>query len=230
MIRDAEAPAGGVLHGRRAGRPLRPTQKSRIDRILPVFALDLSSLDDPRRLFPSTVAELRMEIGFGAGEHLAQQSERHPGAGFIGCEPFRNGIAKMLERIEARSLRNVRLYCGDAGLVIDRLPEGALSGIDLLYPDPWPKRRQRKRRFVTDDMLERLARVMRQGAELRFATDIDDYAGWTLVRVLRSGAFAWTAEGAADWRTSWADWSPTRYEVKALREGRRPAYLTFVRR
>ena len=113
--------------------------------------------------------------------------------------------------------------------VLDRLPAGALSGVDLLYPDPWPKRRQRKRRFVSDETVARLARVMRPGAELHFATDIDDYAGWTLSRMLRSSAFAWRAERAEDWRRPWADWLPTRYEAKALREGRQPVYLSFVR-
>ena len=229
MIPTAEPPSGSALHGRRAGRPLRKHQKARFETVLPDFALDLAMLDDPRRLFPGTVARVRMEIGFGAGEHLALDAERHPDTGFIGCEPFRNGLAKMLEQIETRSLRNVRLYGGDAGLVLDRLPEGALSGVALLYPDPWPKRRHRKRRFISDEMLERLARAMRSGAELRLATDIDDYAGWALSRVLRSRAFAWSAESADHWRTPWTGWSSTRYEAKAFREGRTPVYLTFVR-
>lgn len=226
---DGEPAFGFGLHGRRSGRPLRQAQKARYSRALPAFALDLADLRDPWRLFPSSIAELRLEIGFGAGEHLARRAEDNPAAGFIGCEPFRNGVAKMLERLEATALRNVRLFCGDATLVLARLPPATLSGVDLLYPDPWPKRRQRKRRFVSDESLARLAAVMRSGAELRFATDIDDYAGWTLACVLRSGAFAWPAESAADWRLPWAQWGSTRYEAKALREGRQPVYLTFVR-
>ena len=138
-------------------------------------------------------------------------------------------MAKMLERIETRSLRNVRVYCGDANEVIDGLPDSTLSGVALLYPDPWPKRRHRKRRFISDAALDRLGRVMRSGAELRFATDIDDYAGWTLARVLRSPVFAWAAEGVDEWRAPWAGWPSTRYEAKAIREGRRPVYLTFLR-
>ena len=219
----------GVLHGRRAGRPLRSGQKARVDRSLPTYTLDLGALGDPFQLFPPGLAELRMEIGFGAGEHLAAEAQRNPATAFIGCEPFRNGVAKMLEHIEAHALRNVRLHSDDAVDVLDRLPAGVLSGVDLLYPDPWPKRRQRKRRFVSDETIERLARVMRPGAELHFATDIDDYAGWTLSRVLRSPAFTWPAERAEDWRRPWADWLSTRYEAKALREGRQPVYLTFVR-
>jgi tRNA (guanine-N7-)-methyltransferase len=135
-----------------------------------------------------------------------------------------------LALLEAKKLDNVRLYCGDAGKVIDALPAAALARVYLLYPDPWPKRRQRKRRFLSDAMLTALARVMRAGGELRFATDIDDNLGWTLARVLRSPDFIWKAETAADWREPWPGWTPTRYEAKARAAGRTPAYLTFVRR
>ena len=226
---DPGTPASGALHGRRVGRPLRAQQRERVARTLPAIAIDLMTLDAPAGIFAKPVDEIRMEIGFGGGEHLADEAERQPDVGFIGCEPFRNGVAKMVERVEARGLGNVRLHCGDASLVLDRLPDAALAQVDILYPDPWPKRRQRKRRFISDDSLATLARVMRSGAELRFATDIDDYAGWVLARILRSGRFTWTAADARAWRSAWQPWSSTRYEAKALREGRKPVYLTFVR-
>ncbi len=170
-----------------------------------------------------------MEIGFGGGEHLAAEAERQPDVGFIGCEPFRNGVAKLLDHVAARRLDNIRIHSGDAAEALEALPDASLAQVDLLYPDPWPKRRQRKRRFVSDRNIERLGRVMRAGAELRFATDIDDYAGWTLARMLQSRLFQWTAESAADWRAPWQPWSQTRYEAKAVRDGRSPVYLTFVR-
>ena len=222
----------GVLHGRRAGRPLRTAQRARYDRVLPGLEIDLEDLgpDVPvGTLFGAGVTEARMEIGFGGGEHLAAEAERHPGIGFIGCEPFRNGIAKLLDLVEACGLDNLRLHAGDAADVLDRLPEACLTQVDLLYPDPWPKRRQRKRRFIGDANMGRLARALRPGAEFRFATDIDDYAGWGVAHVLRSRFFAWRAEMAQDWRCPWQPWSSTRYEAKAIREGRPPVYLTFVR-
>ena len=198
-------------------------------RVLPGLEIDGANSVDPRSLFGMPPSGLRMEVGFGGGEHLAAEAERHPAIGFIGCEPFRNGVARMLERIETRCLSNVRLYPGDAGDLLDRLPDQCLDGLDLFYPDPWPKRRQRRRRFVSDQNLGRLARTLRLGASFRFATDIDDYAGWVLARVLRSQLFTWNARNAEDWRRPWAGWPSTRYEAKALRESRRPVYLTFVR-
>ena len=185
---------------------------------------------DPAALFPGAPDDLRLEIGFGGGEHLASEAQAFPERGYFGCEPFINGVAKLLVEIHERELGNLRLHAGDAGELIDALPAASLSGVDLLYPDPWPKRRHLRRRFVSEGTLSRLARVMKNGAELRFATDIDDYAGWTLARILDSKDFEWRAQGARDWTQPWADWPGTRYEAKALRAGRQPVYLTFVRR
>ena len=140
-----------------------------------------------------------------------------------------NGVAKLLAVIDRDGLGNIRIWHAEAGELIGRLPSGCLGGAYLLYPDPWPKRRHRKRRFLSDENLETLARVMQPGAQLRFATDIDDYAGWALMRVLRSGGFRWTAERPDDWRRPWPDWPGTRYEAKAAHEGRKPVYLTFER-
>jgi tRNA (guanine-N7-)-methyltransferase len=184
---------------------------------------------DPAALFGGRRGPLWIEIGFGGGEHLAASAVRHPEVNFIGCESFLNGIAKALELIEDGGLGNIRLHDGDARHVIEALPARSVDGVYLLYPDPWPKRRQHKRRFVSDETLARLARIMREGAELRFATDVDDYAAWTLARVLASPDFTWCAGTARDWQVPWEEWPGTRYEAKAKAEGRRPAYLTFVR-
>ena len=231
-LTEPERPAtASPLHGRRKGKKLRPHQSDLMTSLLPQLRLDTSQpIVDAGTLFEVKPIELWLEIGFGGGEHLMAEAQGHPKFGFIGCEPFLNGMAKLLAMVEASALRNIRLYDGDAGAVIDALPAAALDGIYLLYPDPWPKRRHHKRRFLSDAMLVRLARTMRPGAELRFATDIDDNAGWSLARILDSPHFVWEAQGAEDWRRPWRDWSGTRYEAKAIAAGRRPAYLTFRRR
>jgi tRNA (guanine-N7-)-methyltransferase len=149
--------------------------------------------------------------------------------GFIGIEPFVNGMAKALAVISARGLRNVRLHHGDAIEVIARLPPVSLARVDLIHPDPWPKRRHWKRRFVQDETVAAIARILRPGGEFRFVSDIPDYAAWTLVRLLRTSAFAWTAERADDWRLPWPGFSGTRYQAKAHREGRAPCFLIFRR-
>ncbi|MGO8737502.1 tRNA (guanine(46)-N(7))-methyltransferase TrmB [Rhodoblastus sp.] len=219
------------LYGRRRGKTLRPRQAGLVETLLPRLQLDLSQpIAAPFDLFPNSPDDLWLEIGFGGGERLAAEALNHPRRGFFGCEPFVNGVAKLLAEIAHFGLENIRIHPGDAGDLIDRLPENCLSGVYLLYPDPWPKRRHKERRFVSDAMLARLARVMRPGAELRFATDIDDYAAWTLARVLRSPDFLWPARGVQDWTTPWEGWIQTRYEAKARREGRSAAYLTFIRR
>ena len=139
-------------------------------------------------------------------------------------------MSAVVAAIGREDIRNIRLFDRDAALLLDWLPAGALARVDLLYPDPWPKRRQRKRRFISEETLRAFARIMRPGAELRFATDIDDYAGWALAHVLRSSDYEWTAQRTDDWRQPWEGWPGTRYEAKAAQEGRKPAYLTFRRR
>ena len=220
----------GVLHGRLQGRKLRPGQASLLRDLLPAYAVDASRPIHPATLFEGPIDDLRLEIGFGAGEHLIAQATESPRTGFIGCEPFRNGLVGMLQHLAQTPRANLRLFAGDGGEVVDQLPAASVSRVDLLYPDPWPKRRQRKRRFVSAAMLARLARILRPGGTFRFATDIDDYAGWTLARVLASPDFDWTAVRADDWRHPWAGWTATRYEAKAKRDGRAPVYLVFTRR
>jgi tRNA (guanine-N7-)-methyltransferase len=221
----------GAFFGRRKGKALRAGQTRLVDTLLPRLALDLerpapANLAD---LFPLPVRETRLEIGFGGGEHLIAQAQANPDCGFIGVEPFLNGMAKALAAIEALGLGNVRLHRGDATDLLAWLPQASLARIDLLYPDPWPKRRHWKRRFVQDRSVAALARVLRPGGEFRFASDIDDYTAWTLMRLLRAPQFLWTAERAHDWREPWPDFRRTRYEAKAIREGRKPCYLSFRR-
>jgi tRNA (guanine-N7-)-methyltransferase len=225
-----DRPAGSNLYGRRKGKKLRPHQASLIVDLLPQIAFDAGcKITDLPGEFAGKPERIWLEIGFGGGEHLAAEARAHRDWGFLGCEPFVNGVAKLLACIDAEKLDNLRVFQGDAAMLIAALPDDCLDGIYLLYPDPWPKRRQRKRRFVSDEMLGHFARVLRRGAQLRFATDIDDYAGWTLARILRAPDFSWPAETAADWHAPWEGWQATRYETKALTAGRKPVYLTFVR-
>ncbi len=182
---------------------------------------------DPRQL--PAASPLWLEIGFGAGEHIAWQAARNPGVLLVGCEVYRNGIAACLGRVERDRLANIRIWPGDARDLIDQLPDASVDRAFLLFPDPWPKARHAERRFVAPANLDSLARVLKLGAELRFATDDLVYLRWTLERLPVHPAFRWQAEGPADWRRRPADWPPTRYEQKAIAEGRKPAYLRFRR-
>lgn len=219
-----------AFFGRRKGKGLRDGQAGRIADALPHLRLPEGEIGDLTALFPVPVEAVRLEIGFGGGEHLLHRMRESPQIGFIGCEPFINGMAKFLAVIEREGLRNVRLWDGDAALMLPRLPAGSLDAADLLYPDPWPKRRQRKRRFVSERTLALLARALRPGGRFRFASDIDDYVGWTLARLAASPDFDWADENADDWRQPYPGWIRTRYEAKAVREGRVPSYLTAFRR
>jgi tRNA (guanine-N7-)-methyltransferase len=220
--------------GRRKGHQLKPRQAELMDTLLPQLAVDLETPmpENPAALFKSAarIENLWLEIGFGGGEHLAAHAAARTDTGFIGCEPFINGMAKALALVEVNELKNVRLHFGDATQILDWLPDASLAGVDLLYPDPWPKARHWKRRFAQDESIAAIARVLKPGAMFRVATDIPHYAAWTLERVLRNPDFIWTAERADDWRKPWGGWTQTRYEAKAIREGRTPAYFIFLRR
>ncbi|HMK89376.1 MAG TPA: tRNA (guanosine(46)-N7)-methyltransferase TrmB [Methylocystis sp.] len=220
----------GRLYGRSKGKALRRYQAELVEKLLPRLTIDLGSAFETAPSFAKPGSDLRLEIGFGGGEHLAAAALREPEAAFIGCEPFLNGVAKLLAQIERAEIKNIRIHRGDAAEVLDWLPDASLGRVYLFYPDPWPKRRQRKRRFVNEENLERLARAMRSGAELRFATDIDDYAAWTLARLRASAHFGWRAATSADWTRPWTDWLETKYERKAKAQGRSPVYLTFERK
>jgi len=198
--------------------------------LLPRLALDLGAAPgDLAALFPVPTHAIRLEIGFGGGARLIAQALAQPGVGFIGCEPFVNGMAKVLAAIEALGLNNIRLHPGDGAVLLEWLPAASLERVELLYPDPWPKRRHWKRRFIQDATVETIAQALQPGGEFRFATDWADYAAWALERLVRSQVLVWTAERADDWRRPWPDFAATRYEEKARAEGRMPCYLTFRR-
>lgn len=222
-----------TLYGRRRGRPLRPYRQALVDRLLPSLAIDLERMPkDPGALFAAPVRDLWLEVGFGGGEHLFHQAMRNPDVGFIGCEPFLNGVARLLAAIDkaAPPPANIRLFPDDARALLDRLPDACAGRVFVLFPDPWPKSRHHRRRFIAPPQLDLLARVMRPGAELRLATDHTDYLRWMLFHLLDHPAFRWCARGPEDWRRRGPDWPPTRYEEKALEQGIAPAYLRFERR
>ena len=223
----------GRLYGRRRARPLRPGQRRLQEELLPQLTVELPSAGqlDPRALFPKTIDAIWLEIGFGAGEHLAAQAEQHPEEiGIIGSEVFEDGIVRALGEVARRGLGNVRLFTDDARLLLAALPPQSLSRVFILFPDPWPKRRHHKRRLVAPATLDLLAAAMTDGAELRLATDDRDYLAWMLEHTIAHPDFVWLARRAADWRERTEDWPATRYEAKARAAGRIPAFLRFTRR
>jgi tRNA (guanine-N7-)-methyltransferase len=199
---------------------------------LPRLSLELpaSGKLDPRVLFADPADAVWLEIGFGAGEHLASQAAANPRIGVIGCEVFENGVVKLLAELQRRALGNVRLFVDDARLLLAALTEASLARAFILFPDPWPKLRHHKRRIVSTATLDALAYAMSDGAELRLATDDMDYLCWMLERATIHPAFEWLARRPGDWRERPVDWPPTRYEQKALAAGRRPAFLRVRRR
>jgi tRNA (guanine-N7-)-methyltransferase len=229
----ASAHVRGSFFGRRKGHKLRSHQADLIDNLLPHLALDIGGGPAPAtlaELFEGETSDVRLEIGFGGGEHLIAEAQAFPLVGFIGCEPYVNGMAKILTQIEALNIGNIRLYAGDAAELLAWAPPQSMARIDLIHPDPWPKRRHWKRRFVQDATVTAMARIIKAGGEFRFVSDIDDYCAWTLAHLLRSSDFFWTAERAIDWRQPWDGYTMTRYGRKAEREGRVAAYLRFRRR
>ena len=222
------------FYGRLKGKSLKPSQKGYIDEDLAPLSPGLVSWEDNPQRDPLDLRDLFgdrpvwLEIGFGGGEHMVHQAAQNPDVGILGCEIYINGVAMLLGKIRRAGVENVSVYPGDARDILDVLPEGSIDRAFLLYPDPWPKSRHHRRRFVTPEHLAPLARVLRSGAQFRVATDIEDYVRQTLEQVPQHG-FTWAAEGPTDWDKPWDDWISTRYEQKALREGRVPHYLTFIR-
>jgi tRNA (guanine-N7-)-methyltransferase len=231
--RPGREPGRRAFYGRRQGRRLRPGLKALLDDLLPQVAVSLprdGAKLDPAALFDRPYAGYALEIGFGGGEHLAWQAGRHPDIGFLGAEFFVNGVAGLLRRIHDQGLDNLRIHHGDARDLLDALPERSLDRAYILFPDPWPKARHHKRRIIQDGTLARLAGLLNDGVELRLATDDMDYLRWMLERLLRSPDFEWLARRPRDWRERPEDWPQTRYESKAVAQGRRAAYLRFRRR
>ena len=233
----ADADAGRPhrnFYGRRKGKTLKQSQEAYLQEDLDALSpgpvgwdvnptrapLDLGARFDGKPVW--------LEFGFGGGEHMVHQAAQNPDIGIIGAEPYINGVAMLLGKIRKAGVENLAVHPGDARDLFDVLPEASIDRAFLLYPDPWPKARHHRRRFVTPEHLAPLARVLKPGAIFRVATDIEDYVRQTLEQVPRHG-FTWMAEGPSDWRQPWGDWISTRYEQKALREGRTPHYLTFQR-
>lgn len=216
------------FYGRRKGHALSAAQRRLVDGLLPEIAVSENGDIDPVTLFPGAEA-FWLEIGFGKGEHLAWQAARNPGIGFIGCEPYINGVAGLLTAIARDGLENIRIFADDVRLLLPRLAPASISRTFLLHPDPWHKWRHAKRRFVNPENLDELARIMAPGADLRISTDDATYCRWTLQQMLARKDFAWAAERADDWRYPPEDWLETRYAAKAQREGRTPVYLSFLR-
>lgn len=218
-----------AFFGRRSGKKLHGGQQAIFDASLPALEIVLDGPLDPRSLFPQA-RQIVVEIGYGGGEHLALEAGLHPDTGYIGCEVFTGGIGKMVQTIAANGLGNIRLFTDDALKLLLAMPDASLDAVFLLYPDPWPKTRHHKRRFVSPTTLAELARVIRPGGCFYFATDIEDYANWTLAHVLRAPEFAFETTQPGDWHQPYADWQATRYEQKARREGRMVSfYFTFTR-
>lgn len=221
-----------TLYGRRRGKKLRGGQQSLLDTLLPRLSIavpERGPLDLAASFGGKPPDDVWLEVGFGSGEHLVWQAEQNPSVGLIGCEPYINGVAKCLAQIERSGAENIRLFTDDARLLIAALPEKSLGRVFVLFPDPWPKTRHHKRRFVQASTLDQLARAMKAGAELRLATDDPSYLPWMVEHASRHPAFEWLAERPGDWRLRPADWPPTRYEQKML-AGHRPAFLRFRRR
>jgi tRNA (guanine-N7-)-methyltransferase len=208
---------------------LRVRQADLLSTLLPTLAVPADGALDPAALFDAPRA-VWLEIGFGAGEHLAAQARMHSDVGIIGCEAYVNGVAKLLARVERESIANVRVLLGDARALLPRLSAASIGRVFLLFPDPWPKRRHWKRRFLQPETLDDLARTLAKGGELRVATDWGEYARWSLALLTAHPHFEWAAEAPADWRQRPGDWPETRYEQKARAAGRTPVYLTFQRK
>ncbi|MCL4765572.1 MAG: tRNA (guanine(46)-N(7))-methyltransferase TrmB [Hyphomicrobiaceae bacterium] len=219
-------------YGRRHGRKLSTRQARLLSEDLPRLTIDLGAPPpaSATALFPPHVRDIWLEIGFGGGEHLVWHAEHRPDVGLIGSEPFLDGVVKVVDAVQSRRLDNVRLVPDDVRPLLRWLPEACLGRAFILFPDPWPKARHRKRRLVSEQLLAMLARVMRPGSELRIATDIGDYARTVLLAMRAVPAFGWLAAAPSDWRRRGSGWPPTRYEQKALAAGRRPVYLRFERR
>ena len=219
-------------YGRRGGHRLRQGRRERLERLLPALRLapPPGGTVDLAAAFGAPLSDVWLEVGFGAGEHLAAQARAHPGTAMVGCEPYVTGVASLLAIIEREGLTNIRIFDDDARLLLGALPEASIGRVFVLFPDPWPKVRHHKRRFIAPATLDALARVMKDGAELRFATDHMGYIRWTLDHAIRNPAFAWLARGPGDWRRRPQDSFETRYERKAAGQGLASVHLGFRRR
>ena len=220
-----------VFYGRRKGRTLRPGRRRLFDELLPNLGIDVAQGPiDPTSVFDFPVDDIWLEVGFGGGEHLAEQARNHPRVGMLGCEPFLSGVGRLLGEIDSDGIANIRIHPDDARDLIDVLPDASVGRVFVLFADPWPKKRHHRRRFVGPENPPGLARIMKDGAELRLASDQMPLVRWMLLHATGHGAFEWIVQGPDDWRSRPEDWPRTRYEAKALARGETCIYLTFRRR
>ena len=221
--------ARGQLYGRRKGPKLRDYQAELLESLLPKLTWQAAPGADPAGYFDAPVEEVWLEVGFGAGEHLHALAQAHPNIGFLGAEPFINGVAKLLAKLapDADAKARIRIHMGDARDILTALPDASLGRVMILFPDPWPKTRHHKRRFIQTETLDVIARVLKPGGQLRFASDDPGYVAYALERLIAHPAFHWTAKGAQDWRERPSDWPPSRYEAKEIRG--KPSYFVFER-
>lgn len=220
-----------IFYGRTKGRPLRTTNQRLMEDLWPDIQINLpenSSLD-LATLFLNSPTQIALEIGFGGGEHLAHQASLNPDMGFIGCEPFLNGVANLLQHVEKNSLKNIRIFKGDARVFLDALPSASLDHVFLLFPDPWPKARHNKRRFISPENLVKLARVLKPGGILQLATDHVDYFEWMVDHLEKCLDFKWLNPNSGEWGQEPHIWTQTRYQKKALTEGREARFLRYER-
>jgi tRNA (guanine-N7-)-methyltransferase len=217
------APDKPQFYGRRKGHTLRPHRQQLMDELLPKLLVTSEGNNVP------DATETWLEIGFGAGEHLAAQAETYPDIGFIGCEPYINGVATLLSVIERNSLTNIHIYNDDARDLLENLAPASISKVFVLFSDPWPKKRHNRRRFINPENLDALSRIMKDGAEFRFASDDMSFIRWGLDVFHKHPDFKWLVQGPEDWRNRYADAAPTRYEIKALKQGKNCVYLTYQR-
>jgi tRNA (guanine-N7-)-methyltransferase len=220
------------LHGRRRGHKLRPGQQALLETALATKQTSVAAIAavGPTGIFTAPPRQIWLEVGFGGGEHIACQATNHPDIGLIGCEVFQTGIATLLAQLKDAAADNVRIVVDDARLVLDVLPDASVARAFILFPDPWPKTRHHKRRFVSHETMIALARVLADGAELRLGTDDPAYLRVMLEIACGHQDFEWLARRPADWRERPADWPQTRYEAKAIAQGRTPAFLRLIRR
>lgn len=218
-------------YGRRSGHKLKPRQEDLVENLLPQVHINPEAegdIADPKALFKTPVQQVWFEIGFGGGEHCAAQLAANPDVGMLACEPFMNGVASLLTHVDDQALKDrIRILDDDARPLLDRLPDSSVDRMFLLFPDPWRKKRHAKRRFIGPENLDLVSRVLKKGAEFRVGSDHMPYIDWTLAHMTQRPDFEWICEGPQDWRVRPDDWPPTRYEQKALKQGKACIYLRF---
>lgn len=216
--------------GSARGRPLRPRQRELFAELLPKIEIQVpeSGKLDPTKCFSSPIDRVWVEIGFGAGEHLAFQAEKNPDVGFIGSDLYKTGIASLLTRVRERNLRNIRLFCDDARVLLSSMQSRAIEKVFILFPDPWPKTRHHKRRIISPQLLDQLSGTLIEGGVLKIATDHPSYLSWILKHMRQHPSFEWKVKRPQDWKSELQGRPITRYEKKALAAGRKCTYLNYV--